>query len=66
MTSTGDTAALTADARLDEVARILAEAILRARHRRILKRIPSAWTTEKQLELCASARTHGPRNGAHP
>jgi hypothetical protein len=51
------------DDRLDEVARLLAEAMLRARHRRILKGNLRAGTREKALELSASSRTHGSRNG---
>ena len=50
-------------ARLDELARLLAEAILRARHRRILKEIPARGTREKELELVARTSTHGTRNG---
>jgi len=49
--------------RLGELARILAEAILRARHRRLLKRIPARGTREKELELLASSSADCNRNG---
>jgi hypothetical protein len=48
---------LDADARLDEVARILASGILRLRYRRLLKRIPAHGTREDELELGASSST---------
>ncbi len=52
-----------ADDRLLEVARLLAEGILRDRIRRFLKGNPAAGTREDSLELCAASSAHGPRNG---
>ena len=53
-------------AHLDEVARLLAEAILRARHRRLLKGIPPSGTPENQLEVLTTLSAHGARNGERP
>ncbi len=59
---------LDADDRLDEVAKLLAVGILRAKLRRNLKRNLAGGTRENVLELCAASRTHAcetSRNGEH-
>ena len=50
-----------ADERLDDVARILAIGLLRARFRQILKRNLPNRTTENRLELCALSSAHADR-----
>jgi hypothetical protein len=52
-----------ADGRIDEVTSLLATAILRLRLRRLDRRNATCKTRERELELVASSRTHGSRNG---
>ncbi len=62
------TASMDSDERLLEVARLLAEGILRSRLRRFLKRNATLGTREIPLELCASSSAHAcetSRNGEH-
>ena len=57
--SAGDPAAMIPEDRLDEVAKLLAEAILRCRHRRLLKANPSGGTGENELEVIECSSAHG-------
>ncbi len=62
------TASMDTDERLQEVARLLAEAILRSRLRRFLKRNATCGTREVVLELSATSSAHAcemSRNGEH-
>lgn len=69
MTPPDDSYGMDADARLQAVARILAEGVLRSRLRAGVKGDPATGTTENPLEVSTASAAHGgrnPRNGEHP
>jgi hypothetical protein len=61
MNSARDPISMSADDRLDEVASIIATAVLRLRLRRLDRRNATCKTRERELELVAGSSAHGHR-----
>lgn len=69
MSGPDDPDEMDADARLQAVARILAEGLLRSRLRAGVKGIPATGTRENPLEVSTASAAHGgetSRNGERP